>query len=72
MKLKVGKCLLSDLLESKKMTQSELAEKVDMHKQTINAYIYNRRVMTLETAKNISVALSCSVDDLYEWKKVSD
>lgn len=54
------------------MTQSELAEKVDMHKQTINAYIYNRRVMTLETAKNISVALSCSVDDLYEWKKVSD
>lgn len=66
--VKVGACLLSDLLEKNKMSQSELAEKIDSHRQTINSYASNRRKMSLETAKNIALVLNCDVDDLYEWK----
>lgn len=66
--LLVGKCLLSDLLKSRKMTQSDLAEKMNMHRQTINSYVANRRNMSLETAGNIAVILECEIWDLYEWK----
>lgn len=64
---KVGKCLLSDILLQARMTQQELAERLGVTRQQINHYVNNRRVMTLETAKNIACLLNCDIEDLYEW-----
>lgn len=64
---RVGKCLLPQILRTRGMSQSELAEKVGLHKQTINAYVNNRQKMTFETAYNIALALNCDVTDLYTW-----
>lgn len=70
--LQVGKCLLRDQLKRKKLTQLQLAEILNVHEQTINKYVNNRSVMTLQTAKNIAYILDCSIDDLYIWEQVSD
>lgn len=64
---RAGECLLPQLLKSRGMSQSDLANEVGLHKQAINAYVNNRRKMTFETAYNVAVALNCDVTDLYNW-----
>lgn len=64
----VGKCLLHELLKHSYMTPTDLAEKTGISKQQLSAYINNKRHMTLATARIISRALKCHIDDLYEWK----
>lgn len=49
------------------MTQADLVEKTGIAKSQISEYISNKSVMSLNTAKVISLALNCSIDDLYEW-----
>lgn len=64
----VGKCLLSDLLQEKRMTQQELADKLGVSRQQIKHYTSDDpRIMTLHIAKNIASILGCKVEDLYEW-----
>lgn len=63
----VGKCLLSDKLLQKRITQQELADRLGVTKQQINHYTQDNRIMTLEIAKNISDILNCEIEDLYEW-----
>lgn len=67
MRYEVGRCLLRYRLQEAHMTQQELAEKIGMKRSQISAYVTNRREMTLGTAKTISNAVRCSIDDLYEW-----
>jgi transcriptional regulator with XRE-family HTH domain len=66
----VGKCLLADRLKKADLTQIELAELTNIPKSQISEYVNNKHVMSLVTAKTISHALNCSIDDLYIWKSV--
>lgn len=66
----VGRCLLRYRLKEARMSQQELSEKIKMSKTQISDYIHNRRKMSLSTAKTIAEAVGCTIDDLYEWKKV--
>lgn len=65
--LKVEKCLLLDILKSRGMTQTELAYRIGGSKQQIGSYIRNKRVMSLQTARNIADVLNCDINDLYTW-----
>jgi transcriptional regulator with XRE-family HTH domain len=67
---RLGRCLLSDLLDRRKMTQQQLAERVGMSKQQINNYISGRTNMSLANAMAIAKALGCHVEDLYELIQV--
>lgn len=49
------------------MTQQELADRLGVTRQQINHYVRDKRVMTLEIAKNISTILGCEIEDLYVW-----
>ncbi|WP_080845644.1 helix-turn-helix domain-containing protein [Cytobacillus gottheilii] len=63
----VGKCLLLDLLNSRYMTQADLISKTGIAKSQISAYINNKNIMSLSTARVISRTLKCRIEDLYEW-----
>ena len=65
---KVGKCRLNIILKQKNMTQVELADKVGMSKQQINAYCRNESIMSIKTLMNISHVLGISMDEVYEKK----
>ena len=54
------------------MSQTELAKRLGVTRQQINSYMDNERIMTLQTAKNISDIVGCSIEDLYEWIEVGD
>jgi transcriptional regulator with XRE-family HTH domain len=62
----LGKCLLSYHLRRKKMSQQELANRVNKTKQTISRYVNNQIIMSYETAVNIAAALDCEMEELYE------
>lgn len=66
----VGKCLLTDRLMQSHMSQQDLANRLGLTRQQINAYSKNRKVMDLITAKNIANELNCEMGELYEWKSV--
>jgi putative transcriptional regulator len=68
----VGKCLLRDRLLEADLTQTQLAEKTYIPKSQISEYVNNKHVMSLESAKIISHALNCTIEELYEWKSVAD
>lgn len=63
----VGKCLLEDLLRKRKMSKTDLATKTGIDKAQISKYISKDRAMSLATARVISRALNCTIDELYEW-----
>ena len=68
---KVGKCLLLDLLNKRRMTQNDLAIELGVSRQRVNALVHNRAVMSFETALNISKILHCDMEELYELVEVS-
>ncbi|MFS0594197.1 helix-turn-helix transcriptional regulator [Cytobacillus horneckiae] len=63
----VGKCRLNEILEKRKMSQVELAYKLGMKKQQINAYAKNETIMSYRTAKNISFQLNVQMEELYDF-----
>lgn len=63
----VGNCRLNEILEEIGWTQVQLADKVGMKKQQINAYAINESIMSMKTAKNIAHALNRSIEDLYDF-----
>lgn len=65
-----GRCLLSDRLLIRNMSQQELADQLLVTKQQIHSYTTGKRKMDLVTAKNISVILDCDIESLYEWVQV--
>lgn len=67
MKNLAGKCRLQEILDSRKMTQSELARRLKTTPQQIQHYVKNTRMMSLTTAKKISIILECDLNDLYDW-----
>ena len=69
MALRIGRCLLPQLLKKAKLSQYAFAEKVGMSESTISQYVNNKRIMSLENAKTIANGLGVHIDDLYEWYK---
>ena len=65
---RVGRCLLTDLLDEANMTQQELADKLKVPKQQINKYTKNKTVMSYGTAREVAEILKVSMEELYEWK----
>jgi transcriptional regulator with XRE-family HTH domain len=68
--LRIGRCLLSDLLNERRLSQVEFALSIGMSESTISHYVTKRRIMSLENAKIIADELKIPIDDLYEWQKV--
>ncbi len=69
MAYKVGKCLLRYHLTINGMTQQDLANRIGKTKQSISLYANNAQIMSYETALNVSKALNCAMEDLYEIKE---
>lgn len=65
--LSIGRCLLQDILDKKRLPRHYITDHTGMKKQQISHYINNERVMSLKTAKLIANVIGCHVDDLYEW-----
>ncbi len=63
----IGRCLIDDILNKKRMTQTDLAIATGIPKSQISDYIKERRGMSLKNAKLIAYVLKCNIDDLYEW-----
>ncbi|MNG18999.1 helix-turn-helix protein [compost metagenome] len=69
--VRIGRCLLKDLLNKRKMTQQQLADLTGINKGQINEYISGKRqTMTLMTAMKISTVLNCHIEDLFAWKVI--
>lgn len=64
----VGKCLLSQILYEKRMTQTDLADITNIDRTLISKYVTRTRVMSIGTAYMIAKALKCQIEDLYEWE----
>jgi transcriptional regulator with XRE-family HTH domain len=67
MSFRAGKCLLRSRLKQAKLTQTELAKRLNLSQQMISHYVNGRKVMSLENAYNIATILNCNVEDLYLW-----
>lgn len=65
--VKVERCLLSELLKERNMTQNELAEALGVSRQQINRYVKENRVMSLRAAVTIARKLDVPVERLYKW-----
>ena len=72
--IKVGRCRIQELLDERKWTQQELANKTGMSKQYINDKIKGRgkHGMWIDSAKTIATALGVPIDELYEWLPEDD
>lgn len=68
MALRAGRCTLRQRLRQARMTQAELADRVNLSRIMISHYCTGRKVMNLNAAKAISDALNCSIEDLYTWE----
>jgi transcriptional regulator with XRE-family HTH domain len=66
-----GKCLLRQRLREAGITQAQLSEKIKMPIAQVNDYYHHRKKPSLDTARNISHAIGCSIEDLFEWVEVS-
>lgn len=63
----VGKCLLQNILDKKRMSLNDLASVTGISKNQLSAYKNNRQLMSLPTARLIASKLKCHIDDLYKW-----
>lgn len=67
MALQFGRSRLSELLESKRMTQAEFAHHLDVDESFISKIISGKSKFSYLKARNAAHILGCSSDDLYEW-----
>ena len=69
--VKIGRCLLKDLLENRGLTQQQLSDLTKISKSQINEYISGKRKsMTLITAMKIATVLNCHIEELHDWKVI--
>lgn len=62
-----GTCRLAYWMRTRRITPTELSDKVEMTIQEVSDYTYDRKKMTIGTAKAFSVALNVHIEDLYDW-----
>lgn len=66
------KCRIKVRLAELNKSQKELAEYMEVAKQTMNGWAAGRIVPPLEKAFKIAKYLDCKVDDLWEFKEDTD
>lgn len=66
MTVKVGRCLLRDILKVKGMTIQQLANRLGVSRQQVSKYVNDKKKMSFETALNVAAVLDVSVLELYE------
>lgn len=62
-----GRCLLQPLLEKANMSQSELARRTGISQRMISYYASDKKRMSVDSMRAISIVLNCRMEDLYEW-----
>jgi DNA-binding XRE family transcriptional regulator len=67
---KTVRCLIGEILKSRKMTQKEFANKINFSNTYLNDIIQGRSKVSMNNAMTISKALNVSIEDLYEWESV--
>jgi DNA-binding XRE family transcriptional regulator len=66
---KATRCRIKEILKEKRMSQMELALKINFSKQQISDIANGRYVLSLNNAMTIAKALNVNIEDLYEWEK---
>lgn len=69
---RTGKCRLRQILKEKKITQRELADRINMPVNQISDYVNDRRKPTYETAFNLAKGLKVPMEELFSWVEVSN
>lgn len=71
-KIKIGRCLIQEVLDSRGMTRQQLSDLTGKPESQISDYITRkkRKSMSLKNAKVFAKALKCNIDDLYEWEDI--
>lgn len=67
-----GRCLIRQLLKERRKPQRWLHEITGISESNLSDYISRRKVMGVNTMKNIAMALGVTMDQLYEWTIVDD
>lgn len=67
MALRIRRSRLPALLKSRKMTQAELARRIDVSEPFITQIINLSAKFSLVKAKETADIFGCYIDDLYEW-----
>ncbi len=62
-------CKLRDRRKAQGLSQAELGRRIGMDGSIIGKYERNERLMTIETAARLAIALNCTIDDLYSYKQ---
>lgn len=55
-------------VESDNVSQTRLAEQIDVSRQTLNAIERGQRLPSLEVAHRIADALECGLDDVFHYE----
>lgn len=61
---------LSDMLKDANMTQRELADAAGISEAIISDYINKRKAPGLKALINISLVMSCSLDELMDFEEM--
>lgn len=67
MYLRAGRCLLRVHRRRKKITQRQIAERLDVSIQMISKIENNARTLSYEAAMNVANLLDINMEQLYEW-----
>lgn len=66
MALRVGRSRLPELLEAKRMSQVDLARRLNVSEAFISQVISGKRYFSYDTALNAAWILKCKMEDLHE------
>lgn len=58
---------LKEILDSRGIKQTWLAEQVGLHRGTLNNIIANKYNTSLEIAFKIAYTLNLKIEDIFEW-----
>ena len=66
----IGRCLLQEVLDRKRISRTYLMDRTGMSKQQVSNYINNQQFMSLTTALKVSHVCKCKIEELYEWQVI--
>ncbi|MEY9096928.1 helix-turn-helix domain-containing protein [Paenibacillus sp. RC84] len=67
MALRIGRSRLPELLNSKGMTQAQLAQRLNLSDSFISKVVRGEKRLSLVKTREAAIILNCYMDDLYEW-----
>ncbi|WP_369993878.1 helix-turn-helix domain-containing protein [Paenibacillus sp. RC84] len=67
MALRIGRSRLPELLDSKGMTQAQLAQRLNLSDSFISKVVHGEKRLSLVKTREAAMFLNCYMDDLYEW-----